>query len=107
MAYHTPSYADKDYTANEALIRILTNNPSGAFYKKLVDTKLATSVSGYSQELHDPGFSYFQVNVPLTKNVDSAKTALLNAADEIADMPVTEEDVERAKNTLMEKVLIM
>jgi zinc protease len=104
MAYHTPSYSDSDYEANEALINVLTNNPSGAFYKKLVDTKLATRVSGYSQTLHDPGFSYFQVTVPLDKNVDSAKTALLNASDEIADMPFTQEDVERAKNSLMKGI---
>ncbi|MEO6836913.1 MAG: pitrilysin family protein [Ginsengibacter sp.] len=103
MAYHTPSYADKDYEANEALIQVLVNNPSGVFYKKLVDSKLATRVSGYSQELHDPGFSYFQVDVPLDKNVDSAKTSLLTAADSIADMPINEEDVERAKNTLMKR----
>lgn len=104
MAYHTPSYADKDYVANEALINVLTNNPSGTFYKKLVDTKLATRVSGYSQTLHDPGFSYFQVDVPLNKNVDSAKAILLKAADEIADMPINEEDVERAKNSLMKGI---
>ena len=28
MSYHTPSYADKDYSANDALVEILTNNPS-------------------------------------------------------------------------------
>lgn len=104
MAYHTPSYADKDYEANAALIAVLTNNPSGIFYKKLVDTKLATSVSGYSQTLHDPGFSYFRVSVPLNKNIDSAKTALLNTADGIADMPITREDLERAKNSLMKRI---
>ena len=101
MAYHTPAYSDKDYEANQALIQVLVNNPAGVFYKKLVDTKLATRVSGYSQTLHDPGFSYFEVTVPLDKNIDSAKTALLNAADGIADMPINEVDVERAKNTLM------
>ena len=103
MAYHTPSYADKDYEANEALIQVLINNPSGVFYKKLVDTKLATQVSGYSQELHDPGFSYFQVTVPLERNIDSTKTALLDAADAITEMPISEEDVERAKNTLLKR----
>ncbi|MGN6343235.1 MAG: M16 family metallopeptidase [Ginsengibacter sp.] len=101
MGYHTPSYADNDYVSNQALIQVLINNPSGVFYKKLVDTKLATRVSGYSQTLHDPGFSYFEVTVPLQKNIDSAKNALLNAADSIAQMQITEADVERAKNTLL------
>jgi zinc protease len=104
MSYHTPSFADKDYPANDALIEILTNNPSGVFYKKLVDSKLATAVSGYQQTLHDPGFTYFQVNVPLTKSVDSARDVLLNAADSIADLKITAEDLERAKNALMKGI---
>ena len=104
MAYHTPSYADKDYPVNDALIEILTNNPSGVFYKKLVDTKLATAVSGYAFNLHDPGFTYFQVTVPLNKNVDSAKNVLLNAGDEIGNMKFTEEDVTRAKNAMMKTI---
>jgi zinc protease len=104
MSYHTPSYADKDYSANDALVEILTNNPSGVFYKKLVDSKLATAVSGYQQTLHDPGFTYFQVNVPLTKSVDSARDVLLNAADSIADLKITAEDLERAKNALMKGI---
>lgn len=104
MAYHTPSYADKDFAANDALIEILTNNPSGIFYKKLVDTKLSTKVSGYSQNLHDPGFSYFQLDVPLNKSVDSAKMVLLNTADSIAGMKITEEDLTRAKNALIKRI---
>ncbi|MGN6531403.1 MAG: M16 family metallopeptidase [Ginsengibacter sp.] len=104
MAYHTPCYADQDFAANEALIEILTNNPSGVFYKKLVDAKLATKVSGYSQNLHDPGFSYFQVDVPLDKNVDDAKMKLLTTADEIGGMKITEEDVQRAKNALIKNI---
>ena len=35
MAYHTPSYSDKDYAANSAAIEILTNDPSGILYKAL------------------------------------------------------------------------
>ena len=45
MAYHTPAVADKDYAANDALIEILTNDPSGILYKKLVETKLASKIS--------------------------------------------------------------
>lgn len=104
MAYHTPSYADKDFAANDALIEILTNNPSEVFYKKLVDTKFATKVAGYSQNLHDPGFSYFQLDVPVNKNVDSAKTVLLEAADQIANLKINDEDLTRAKNSLMKSI---
>ena len=104
LAFHTPSYADKDYAANNAFINVLTNDPSGFFYKKLIETKLGSSLYGYTQSLHDPGFTYFQLDVPLDKNIDSAKIGLLNAADEIAGMKITEEDLTRAKNSLLKGI---
>jgi zinc protease len=98
MAYHTPAVADNDYAANDALVEILTNDPSGVFYKKLVETKLASKLYGYSQTLHDPGFTYFQVEVPKDKSIDSAKQVLLQSADGIGTMNITNEDLARAKN---------
>ena len=98
MAYHTPAVADKDYAANDALVEVLTNDPSGVFYKKLVETKLASKLYGYSQTLYDPGFTYFQVEVPKDKNIDSAKQVLLQAADGIGSMTITNEDLARARN---------
>ena len=98
MAYHTPSMADKDYAANDALIEILTNDPSGILYKKLVETKLASKVYGYSHTLFDPGFSYFEAEVPKDKSIDSAKQAMFSTADAIGNMNFTEEDLARAKN---------
>lgn len=101
MAFHTPSLADEDFAANDAFIEVLTNDPSGYFYKKLIDHKLATKVIGYSITLHDPGFTYFQLDVPLDKNIDSAKLAFLDAADNIGQMKITDEELTRAKNTIM------
>ncbi len=104
MAYHTPSLADKDYAANDALIEILTNDPSGILYKKLVDSKLASKLNGYAQTLFDPGFSYFQVEVPSDKSIDSARQALFSTADAIGTMNFTEEDLTRAKNTILKNL---
>lgn len=104
MAYHTPSVADKDYAANDALIQVLTIEPSGEFYKKLVDTKLATRISGYSMTLYDPGFSYFECEVPKDKSIDSAKMVLFNSADAIGSMNITEEDLTRAKNVILKGI---
>lgn len=104
MAYHTPAVADKDYAANTALIEILTNDPSGILYKNLIETKLATQVYGYAQTLYDPGFSYFEVEVPKDKNIDSAKQQLLSTMDKAGTMNITEEDLARAKNTISKYV---
>src|SRR6187431_3364106 len=75
MAYHTPSYSDKEYAANNALISILTNNPSGVLYKTLVETKLSTNVFGYTITLKDPAFSYFACQIDKTKDINTVQKA--------------------------------
>ncbi|HEX7413240.1 MAG TPA: pitrilysin family protein, partial [Bacteroidia bacterium] len=101
VGYHTIAFADKDYAANDALIEILTNNPSGLLYKALIETKLATKVNGYSQPLHDPGFTYFSCDVSKDKNIDSAKNSFLSTLDAIRNTTITQEQLDRAKNTLI------
>jgi zinc protease len=103
MAYHTPSFSDKEYAANSALISILTNNPSGALYKALIDTKLATSVYGYSFTLKDPGFSYFQSEIPKDKDLKTTQDAFLQTMNEVPKMTFTEDDLKRAKNELLKQ----
>ena len=104
MAFHTPAYADKDYVANDAVIEILTNDPSGYFYKQLVDTRLATKEYGWSLSSYDPGFTYFGLSVPKDKSLDSAKAAFLAAADRLSTLTITQEDLDRARNSLKKQV---
>ena len=104
MAFHTPAYSDKDNSANAAIINILTNDPSGVFYKALVETKLATRISGSSYTLQDPGFTYFSCDVPMGKSLDSAKTAFLDAANKLSTTIITQEDLDRARNALLKDI---
>jgi len=104
MAYHTPAYSDSDYVANDAVVSILTNDPSGIFYKALVEPKLATKVWGWSPNLYDPGFSYFGCSIPKGKSLDSAENAFRAVADKLPSTAITQEDVDRAKNTLNKQV---
>jgi len=100
MAYHTPSFSDKEYAANTALVSILTNNPSGVLYKALIETKLATSVYGYSFTVKDPGFSYFACEIPKDKDLKTTQDAFLQTMNEVPKMTFTEDDLKRAKNEL-------
>lgn len=104
MAYHTPCASDKDFAANDALISILTNNPSGPLYKALVDSKLSSSVYGYTQTLKDPGFSYFACEVPKDKDLNAAQNAFLETMNKVPEMTFTEEDLTRAKNELVKNI---
>jgi len=104
MAYHTPCFSDKDFAANDALISILTNNPSGILYKALIDTKLASSVYGYTQTLKDPGFSYFACEVPKDKDLNTAQNAFLETMNKVPEINFTEDDLTRAKNELLKNI---
>lgn len=104
VGYHSPSVADKDYAANDALIEVLTNDPSGLLYKKLVETKMASKVSGFSFTLHDPGMTYFELEVPKDKSIDSARQVLMNSIDEVASLGITEEDLNRARNNRLKYI---
>jgi len=104
MGYHTPAYSDKDYAANAVLIQILINDPAGILYKALVETKLATKVGGYSKSLYDPGFTYFSCDVPLDKNLDSAKAAFISTMNSFPGTNFTQDQLDRAKNTLLKRI---
>lgn len=103
MAYHTPSYSDKEYAANNALISILTNNPSGILYKTLVETKLSTNVYGYTLTLKDPAFSYFACEIAKDKDINTVQKAFLETMDNVPKMTFTEDDLKRAKNELLKQ----
>ncbi|WP_395048972.1 M16 family metallopeptidase [Flavobacterium sp.] len=103
MAYHTPSFSDKENAANTALISILTNNPSGALYKALIETKFATNVYGYSITLKDPGLGYFACEIPKDKDLKTAQDAFLQTMNEVPKMSFTEDDLKRAKNELLKQ----
>ncbi len=104
MGYHTPSLADKEYASNDALIQILTNNPSGVLYKNLVETKLAAGMYGYAQTLYDPGFTYFQVAVAKDKSLDSARQAFYATMNSVPSMIFTDEELTRAKNNILKGI---
>ncbi len=107
-AYHVPSGTDPSAGAVNLLAQVLTDTPSGRLYKALVETKKATSVGGYFMELHDPGFLMFNAEVRQDQNVQDAKAALVKTLDDAAGAaPITKEEVERARATLLKNVDLM
>ncbi|HEY2796887.1 MAG TPA: pitrilysin family protein [Thermoanaerobaculia bacterium] len=107
-AYHVPSGTDPSAGAVNLLAQILTDTPSGRLYKALVETKKATSVGGYFMELHDPGFLMFNAEVRQDQNVQDAKTALVKTLDDAGGAaPITKEEVDRARATILKNVDLM
>ena len=107
-AYHVPSGASPESGAIEILTEVVSDTPSGRLYKALVETKKATSVGGYFMALHDPGFVMFNAEVRQDQKLDDAVAELRRTVDDAAGkVPVTKEEVERARATLLKNIDLM
>ncbi|WP_053971655.1 pitrilysin family protein [Mangrovimonas sp. ST2L15] len=102
--YHTPAGSHEDYAAIAIAEQILSDNPSGRLYKALVDGKKASGIWSFSPFTHDPGFIYFNVNVPSDKSLDEAESTLLTVLDDFSQKPVSQEELNRAKANLLKQI---
>lgn len=101
VAYHVPAGAHSDFAALEVLAFILADAPSGRLYKELVETKLASSVQSYNYQLHDPGVLLASVELRKENSLVAAEAKLLEVLDGVATHPVTEDEVRRARESLL------
>ncbi|TNJ46108.1 insulinase family protein [Tamlana fucoidanivorans] len=101
--YHTPSGSHEDYSAIVVAEEILTSQPSGRLYKALIDGKKASSVWSFLPFTKEPGFIYFNVDVPSDMALAEAEATLKSVLEDLKANPVTEEEVKRAKSKLMKK----
>lgn len=100
-AYHVPSAADADFAACQVLSMILGMEPSGPLYKKLVETKLASSVNASSIAAHDPGMIMVMAEVPKDGDLDKVREVLVSQVEGIAKNGVTEDEVKRAVRRIL------
>lgn len=102
--YHVAAGPHPDYAVMDVLMDVLTNEPSGRLYKGLVEAKKAAYLYGWTPALHDPGYAYFYAEVRKEQSLDSARTAMLAAFDDLSRRPPTAEEVERAKTKLLSDI---
>jgi len=100
VVYHIPAAASEDYPAVDILTRVLVDEPGGRVYKAVVESKLASSVSGFSFALHDPGILEITAQTEPEKT-EAARDALVNTLETLAKSPVTAEEVDRAKRQML------
>src|SRR2546428_3838923 len=60
VAYHLPAGSHPDLGAFDVAGEVRGGFPSGRLYKALVETNKATSISGYSYQLKEPGVALFR-----------------------------------------------
>ncbi len=101
VGYHIVAGADKDYPAFDILNEVLTNQPNGRLYQSLVKTELATTVSADDPALKDPTYFYISADVLKEKSLDKVKEAMSKTIDELQTKPVTNEEVDKARNKIL------
>ncbi len=102
-AYHIPSAANEDFPAVEVFATILGLEPSGPLYKKLVETKLASSVNASETAAHDPGIMLAMAEVPKDGDLEKVKTVLIEEIERIGKEGVTDEEVTRAIRNILKQ----
>ncbi|MEZ0484131.1 M16 family metallopeptidase [Fibrella aquatica] len=102
--YHIMPGSHPDYPTMDVLVELLTSEPAGRLYKKLVETKKASTQYGYAFSLKDPGYVYFATELLKEKSIDEAKASMLNTLDSVSiDVP-TKAEVDRARAKLLKNV---
>ena len=102
--WHVPAGSDPEFAAVDVLTQVLGDAPSGRLHTALVETKKAAHVACSNYQLKDPGFLFCQVELKPGDNVDAARAALVSISEGLAAKPVTKEQTERAKATLLKQL---
>ena len=99
--YHTPSGTHPDDAALNILSQILGDAPSGRLYKGLVDNKKAAMVFADQRDMTDAGYVLFGARVKKDQPLKEVQDFLLNAVENFAKEPPTQEEFDRAKTKML------
>ncbi|MEO8563932.1 MAG: pitrilysin family protein [bacterium] len=105
--YHVPAGSDPEFPAVDVLSSVLGNRPSGRLYKALVDTKIAANVGAYAYQLKEPGLLMASAQLRNGGPIDSARAVLERTLDGMQTSPITDEEVTRAKTTLLKDIELL
>jgi len=102
MGYHVSETANPDFYALAVLQTILFSGQSSRMYQRIVDKdQLAISIGGGSGFAFDP--TLFTITARPKAGIDPAavEKAVYEELDKIKNQPVTDEELQKAKNILL------
>ncbi len=103
-AYHIPSGSHPEFAAAKALEYILGDVPSGRLYRQMVETEIASNVYALCYAFREPGLLMALSEINVNHSIETARAKLVEILeDSFAKDPVTEEEVERAKQQLLKE----
>lgn len=101
VLYHVPAASDPDFAAVSVLEAILSADKTGRLYKALVERQRASKIEGVAYSWHDPSGMIFNAEVAEGNEPSAIVEGMLDTIDSVVDKGVTEEEVARAKRTLL------
>ena len=104
MAYHVPPGSHPDYAAIDVLAQVLGDQPSGRLYRGLVEPGLAASASSFAFQLREAGPLLTYAQVRTEDDLSAAVAAMNEVLVDALRTPVTGEEVDRAKTSLLNGV---
>ena len=102
--YHTARGSHEDSAAMAALSEVLAATPNGRLHKNLVEKKLAVSIMNLNLGLAEGGYVLFFAELNKTQSLQQARLALLQELEGLRANPVTEEELKRAKASLLSDI---
>ncbi|MCG8648612.1 MAG: insulinase family protein, partial [Pirellulales bacterium] len=103
-AYHVPPSSHEEFAAIRALVYVLADEPSGRLYRQMVEEEIATNVFASSYAFAEPGLFLAFAEVSQETPIEQARQKLLEVIEQsFAEHPVTEKEVERAKQQILKQ----
>ena len=101
MSYHMPPGSHPDYAPVDILSQALGDQPSGRLYRGLVEPGLAASTGAFAYQLREAGPLLTFAQVRTEDDLSAAVTAMDQVLVDALRNPVTEEEVDRAKTSIL------
>jgi len=101
--YHIPAGFDEMYPAVALLTNILADPTSGRLHKTLVKNNLAANSYGFSFQWGEPGVAIFMAQLGVDKDIEPARVAMLETLENLANEPISDEEVARAKAKMIKQ----
>jgi zinc protease len=102
--YRVPAGGHPDYPAVDVLVEALRVAPQGRLHRALVQKGLASQSWAGERALRDPGTMYFGAALAKDGAPEAARAALLATLDGVRKEPLTAEEVERARTSLLNQM---
>ncbi|TET68831.1 MAG: insulinase family protein [Candidatus Zixiibacteriota bacterium] len=101
VGYHIPEGGHPDIYPLEVAARILFTGQSSHVYQRLIyQDQIATFVDGAALTVEDPGLFYILVGIQSGHTTEEGEKALYEEIDKLKSEPVTEKELQKAKNQL-------